>query len=123
MNKSQAIDYFWNSFSIPAYDENSVPDDATYPYITYTNSTGSLNDVLSLTASIWDRSNSWERVSLKADEIAKKVGEFGHYTLPLDNGYVWFTKGNPFTNRMGDQLDDRIKRIYINVQAEFLTPY
>lgn len=123
MNKSQAIDYFWNSFSIPAYDENSVPDDATYPYITYTNSTGSLDDVLSLTASIWDRSNSWERVSLKADEIAKKVGEFGHYTLPIDNGYVWFTKGNPFTTRMGDQLDDRIKRIYINVQAEFLTPY
>ena len=34
-NKWQAIDRFWNSFGIPAYDESSVPQGATMPYITY----------------------------------------------------------------------------------------
>lgn len=123
MNKSQALNAFWNSFTIPAYDENSVPDNTPFPYITYAESTGSLENVIPLSASIWDRSDSWERVSLKSDEIAKKIGEYGHYTMRLDNGYVWFTKGSPFAQRMGDPNDDKIKRIYLNVQAEFLTPY
>lgn len=123
MNKSQALNTFWNMFDIPAFDENSVPDDTSFPYITYAESTGSLEDVIQLSASIWDRSNSWERISLKADEIAKKIGEYGHYTMKLDNGYVWFTKGSPFAQRMGDPNDDKIRRIYLNVQAEFLTPY
>ena len=35
MNKEQAIHFFWSQFGLPAYDENSVPDDAQMPYITY----------------------------------------------------------------------------------------
>ena len=35
MDKQQAIHGFWSSFGITAYDENSVPDDAELPYITY----------------------------------------------------------------------------------------
>lgn len=123
MNKSQVIYQFWSGFGIPAFDENSVPDNTPFPYITYAEYTGSLGDVLLLNASIWDNSNSWERVSLKAEEIAKTIGEHGHYTLPLDGGYVWITKGSPFAQRMGDPEDGRIKRVYLNVQAEFLTAY
>ena len=122
MNKSQALYQFWNSFNIPAYDENSVPDNAPFPYITYHDSTDSLGNVVPLYASVWDKNTSWERVSLKVEEIAKKLGETGYYSMKLDNGYVWFVKGNPFAQRMGDP-DKDIKRYYINMQAEFLTPY
>lgn len=132
MNKSQALDHFWNSFGLPAFDENSVPEKIPdgqgnlvplpFPYITYTNITDSLNNVVTLNASIWDRSTSWERISLKAEEMAKAIGEYGHKSIKLDNGYVWFVKGSPFAQRMGDPEKD-IKRIYLNVQAEFLTAY
>lgn len=132
MNKSQAINYFWNQFDIPAFDENSVPEKVpdeygnmvplTYPYITYSVATDSLGNVVPLSASIWDRSSSWERASLKAEEIAKRLAEFGYYKLKLDDGYVWMVKGTPFAQRMSDP-DDSIKRIYINILAEFLTAY
>ena len=132
MNKSQALNYFWNSFGLLAFDENSVPEKIPdnqgrlvplpFPYITYTNITDSLNNVVMLSASIWDRNTSWERISLKSEEIAKAIGEHGYYSMKLDNGYVWFVKGSPFAQRMSDPEKD-IKRIYLNVQAEFLTAY
>lgn len=133
MNKAQAIHNFWNSFGIPAYDENSVPDKVpdgrgnmvplTFPYITYGEAVSSIGNVVPLSASIWDRTSSWQNISLKADEIAKRLGEFGYYKLKLDEGYVWFVQGNPFAQRMSDPNDDQIKRIYLNVLAEFLTAY
>lgn len=122
MNKSQALYQFWSGFDLPAYDENSVPDDTPFPYITYSEATDSLGNVVQLTASIWDRNNSWERLSLKTDEIAEKIGKNGYHIMSLDGGYVWFVKGTPFAQRMGDP-DKTIKRVYLNVQAEFLTQY
>lgn len=122
MNKSRAIYSFWSGFNIPAYDENSVPDNVAFPYITYSDITDSLGNVVQLSASIWDRSNSWERISLKADEVAEKIGKNGYHIITLDSGYVWLVKGTPFAQRMGDP-DKEIKRIYLNVQAEFLTKY
>ena len=123
MDKSQVLNQFWSQFDIPAFDENSVPDNTPFPYITYSEATDSLGNVLQLSASIWDRSTSWGRISLKAEEIAKLIGSKGFYKMELDTGYVWFVKGTPFAQRMGDPEDDRLKRIYLNVQAEFLTPY
>ena len=38
MNKIQALDSFWNSFGLRAYDSMSVPDDAELPRITYSSS-------------------------------------------------------------------------------------
>ena len=35
MTKAAAIYQFWNSFGLTAYEENTVPDDAAFPYITY----------------------------------------------------------------------------------------
>lgn len=123
MDKSQAIDNFWNGFDWPAYDENSVPDDVAFPYITYTQVTDRLGNVVSLSASLWDRSNSWEQLSLKADEISRNISEYGYRRLKLDNGYIWLTAGSPFAQRMRDPSDTKIKRIYLNVLGEFLTAY
>ena len=123
MNKSQALDHFWNKFQWDAYDENSVPDELNFPYITYSQSTDSLGNVVALGASLWDRSNSWEKVSDKADEIARYLKEQGHVTLKLDNGYVWLVGGTPFAQRMSDPSDSKIKRIYLNVMGEFLTAH
>lgn len=124
MNKWQAIQEFWNSFGWNAYDENSV-DTGEFapelPYITYNAQTGSLNQYLSLTASLWDKSTSWQKISDKADEIAEFIG-YGYHIITIDGGYLKITKGQPFAQRMSDE-DDSIRRIYIILNAEFLTAY
>lgn len=120
MNKSQALHVFWNSFNIPAYDENTVPDDAAMPYITYNVLTDSLGAVLPLSATIWYRTSSWEQIQLKAEEIAHRIGGNGYVITGLDNGYLWMVKGSPFAQRVSDENPD-VRKMYINVTAEFLT--
>lgn len=121
IDKSQAIQAFWESFDIPAYDENTVPDDAQMPYITYNVVTNAVDSVTLLTASVWYRSSSWVDISKKVDEIAAKLASKGFYSAPLDNGVVWMVQGSPFAQRMSDPEDDMIRRYYLNVTAEFLT--
>lgn len=126
MDKVQAIDTFWNSFGLVAYDESTVPDGnnaPTFPYITYNVSTDSMDNVLVLNGSIWYRSSSWKEVSQKAEQIARAVGERGYKIISLDDGYLWITKGTPFAQRMSDPDDDMVRRVYITLNAEFLTAY
>jgi len=123
MDKAQAIDYFWNSFGLTAYDENSVPDNATFPYITYAVVTDSFDKPVNLYGSLWYRDTSWRDISRKSDEIARRLYDVKPCLLKLDNGYLWLTDGAPFARRMGDPSDNLIKRIYLNIQAEFLTAY
>lgn len=123
MDKGQALNYFWGSFGLNAYDENTVPDDATLPYITYNTSTDSLNNVVPLTGSVWYRGMSWAEVETKVEDIARSIGEYGHKVIRLDNGYLYITKGTPFAQRIVDGTDEQIRRIYINIMAEFLTAY
>lgn len=119
MNKEQALQSFWSSFGIPAYDETTVPDDAKMPHITYSVITDSLDNVVNLNASLWYYSTSWAEITRKKDEIAEYVG-VGGKVIKLDNGYAWLCRGVPFAQRMVD-TNDMVRRIYINIQAEFLT--
>ena len=123
MNKSHALNTFWNKFGWLAFDENSVPDDTKFPYITYHEAVDKFGNSINLNASLWDRGNSWERISLKAEDISKYINEGGYRTIKLDNGYLWLNTGSPFGQRMGDPNDDKIKRIFLNISAEYLTNY
>lgn len=120
MNKWQALDAFWNSFGIPAYEENSIPDDAKMPYITYNASIDSLDRPQNCTADVWYHSNSWQGISLKVDEISNAI-TIGGKVMPIDDKqFVWICRGTPFAQRMADE-DDEVKRIYIVLNVEFLT--
>lgn len=122
MDKSQAIHTFWSQFELPAYDENTVPDDAEMPYITYDVGVGSLGDFINLNGSLWYKSTSWREISQKADEIEKAVKENGYYILDVENrGHLYITGGIPFYQRMSEPADDMIRRIYINLNVEFLS--
>lgn len=115
-NKWQAIDRFWNSFGIPAYDESSVPQGATMPYITYHAEVASFEEPVLLTASIWYRDTSWEAISLKADEIYDLLDEYAIFKV--QGGYIFMNKGTPFAQRLADE-DDSVRRVIINIEAEF----
>lgn len=118
MNKIQAFNSFWNSFDLIAYDENTVPDGEKLPYITYSVGEDDFNYPVSLTASIWYRSKRWDGITAKLEEISERIGR-GGVTVPYDGGVIWIKKGSPFAQRMSDE-DDSIRRIFINVEVEFI---
>ena len=121
MNKAQAIHEFWNSFGIPAYEETTVNDEQAGDfYITYEVATDSLDNAVSMSASIWHRNTtSWTEVTLKAEQISDALVQVR--SIPLDTGYLYITRGTPFAQRMADEVEST-RRIYINVMAEFLAP-
>lgn len=122
MDKAQAIHQFWSSFGLPAYDENTVPQNASMPRITYNVATDSLETVVNMSASLWYRSTSWQAITQKAAQIEKYLSRPGGKVIDIDIGKVWIVKGSPFAQRMADP-DDSIRRMYLNIQVEFLTPY
>ena len=120
MTKAAAIYQFWNSFGLTAYEENSVPDDAAFPYITYQLVTDSFDREIPLAYSIWYRSESWTAINAKTEEISQRISRGGKI-IPCDGGAIWLKRGQPFAQSMGDERDDLIKRKYLNITAEFIT--
>ena len=120
MTKAAAIYQFWNSFGLTAYEENSVPDDATFPYITYQLVTDSFYREIPLAASIWYRSESWTGINSKTEEISQTISRGGKI-IHCDGGAIWLKRGQPFAQSMGDGSDNLIKRKYLNITAEFMT--
>lgn len=120
MTKAAAIYQFWNSFGLTAYEENSVPDDAAFPYITYQLVTDGFDREVPVTASLWYRSESWTAINSKTEEISQKISRGGKI-ISCDGGAIWLKRGQPFAQSMGDERDDLIKRKYLNIIAEFMT--
>ena len=120
MTKAAAIYQFWNSFGLTAYEENTVPHDAVFPYITYQLVTDSFDREVAATASIWYRSESWTAVNAKTEEISQTISRGGKI-VSCGGGVIWLKRGQPFAQNMRDESDDLIKRKYLNITAEFIT--
>ena len=120
MTKAAAIYQFWNSFGLTAYEENTVPTDAAFPYITYQLVTDSFDREVPVTASLWYRSESWTSINAKTEEISQKISRGGKI-ISCDDGAIWLKRGQPFAQNMGDERDNLIKRKYLNITAEFMT--
>jgi len=122
MDKTQAIDNFWNSFGLVAYEEHSIPKDIQMPYITYELNTGSFENELQLSASLWYKSTSWKDITKKADEISRIVHSTS--SIAFDGGLLRLWEGGtPFAQRMADDNEYMVKRIVLNVMAEFMSAY
>ena len=120
MTKAAAIYQFWSGFGLTAYEENTVPSDATFPYITYQLVTDSFDREIPLTASLWYRSESWTDINAKTEEISQKISRGGKI-ISCDSGAIWLKRGQPFAQNMGDESDNLVKRKYLNITAEFIT--
>jgi hypothetical protein len=123
MDKAQALQTFWESFGIPAYEQTTVPETAKMPYITYSVSTDSLDNVVNMSASVWYYSTSWKDISEKTEQIARYIVGMNPPSIKFDGGRLYIAKGNPFAQRMADPNDDMIRRMYLNIQAEYLSAY
>lgn len=123
MDKEQALHSFWSSFGLSAFDENTVPDNAMSigkgAYLTYNVATASFDDRIPLYANLWYKSTSWAQITQKANQISEAIG-MGGKLIPFDGGYIWICRGTPFSQRMADD-QSTIRRIYINIMAEFIS--
>lgn len=120
MTKEAALQSFWSSFGLTAYEENAVPDNAVLPYITYGVSVGSFVDNgIPVSASLWYKS-PWSVINAKAREVSDYIGA-GGTIIECDGGAVWITRGNPFSQNMMDDSDSSVRRKYINISIEYLT--
>lgn len=120
MTKAAAIYQFWSGFGLTAYEENTVPTDAAFPYVTYQLVTDSFDREVAATASLWYRGESWTAINAKTEEMSKKIGASGK-KIAVDGGGIWIKRGQPFAQNMGDESDDLIKRKYINISIVFIT--
>lgn len=119
MNKIQTLHAFWNSFNLPAYDENSVPDNTPLPYITYEVSSDDFGKPLAQTASLWYRDSSWASITEKEQQISDFITRGGR-TIAYEGGAMWIQKANPWAQRMEEPSDETIRRIVLNITVEFL---
>lgn len=134
MDKWQTQNAFWNSFGLPAYDEQTYFTQRrsaeetlpAYPHITYQSFGGRLGEVATLSASLWYRSETWAEIKQKSDEIARYIGEHTPLSIGMDNGYLWIKLPDPapFAQPMASGSDDElIKRLVLTVEAECLAKY
>ena len=123
MTKAAAIQGFWDSFGLAAFEENAVPagdDKPEFPYITYELATDDYGGEAAASVSLWYRGSLWVPVNAKADEIGARIG-YGGVRIPCDGGYIWLRRGSPFAQSMGDPDDNMIRRKVLSVNAMYLT--
>ena len=119
MNKVQTLNAFWNGFGLKAYDENSVPDNAVLPYITYDTSVDEFGHIVAQNASLWYRDSGWGAITAKEQQIADFITRGGRM-IAYDDGAMWIQKSSPWAQRFNDASDDMIRRIILSLTIEFM---
>lgn len=118
--KAAAFQAFMSSFGVPAYAATAVPPDARMPYLTYTWVEGAWGDgEQAVQADLWFRTTSEAEPNAKVAEMSKRIGR-GGVCLPCYAGALWVKRGSPWAQAVED-VDDSVKRRYINLSVEFET--
>ena len=120
MTKGEALQQFFSRF-MTAYPSTAVPEDVTFPYLTYDPITDAWGGrEVGLTVNMWFYTTGEATPNAKAQELSEAIG-LGGVTLPCDGGFIWLKRGSPWCQTLRDDADPMIKRRYINVTAEYLT--
>ena len=118
-NKYQALHNFYSSFDIPAYEENSVPEKAKLPYITYEVITSEFDgENIALSCQIYDKSNSLVKLNQLTEQLSARLR--GGCKLTCDDGYIMLYRGEPFA-QIRPTGDATVKAKYINITASYIT--
>lgn len=121
MTKEAAVQAFFERF-LPSYAASAVPEDVVFPYLTYELITGAWEEgEIGLTVNLWYYTTSEAAPNAKVREVSQAIG-MGGALAPCDDGAIWFKRGSPWAQSLTDSTDTRIKRRYLNVTAEYLTP-
>ena len=120
MTKGAALQAFFSQF-MDAYAASAVPEDVTFPYLTYELITSAWDGgEVGLTVNMWFRTTSEKEPNAAVDKLSKAIG-LGGVQIPCDDGVIWLKRGSPWAQSLTDETDKTIKRRYINVTAEYMT--
>ena len=120
MTKGAALQAFFSQF-MDAYAASAVPEDVTFPYLTYELITSAWEvGEVDLTVNMWFYTTSEAVPNAKAQELSDTIG-YGGVTIHCDGGFIWLKRGSPWCQSLRDDADSNIKRRYINVTAEYMT--
>ena len=120
MTKEAVLYQFFNSFGISGYPAEDVPDDTIFPWLTYELVTGAWGDEVGITVNVWYYGDSNTLINAKVREISEAIG-LGGKILKCDGGGIWIKRGSPWCQSVRDEANDKIKRRYIQITAEFFT--
>ena len=107
-----ALKTYLSGFGLSAYAENSVPETAKLPYITYFFSDPEWNQKATMYVQIWDRTKSNDGIIKKADQIAADIGE--RKTLSIEGGYLVLWPESPLIQIL---TDGDFRRAYMNLSV------
>jgi hypothetical protein len=120
MTKGAALQAFFERF-LPSYAASAVPNDVTFPYLTYELITDAWDGgEVGITVNLRDYTTKEAPLNAKAQELSNAIG-LGGVTLPCDDGFIWLKRGSPWCQSLYDASDSHIKRRYLNVTAEYMT--
>lgn len=109
----QALDTYLNGFGLDAYAEDSVPDNAELPYITYRVVDPEWHQKVSSFIRVWFRSTSNAELLRVADEITEDIG-IGK-RIPFEGGLLMLWAETPKVQVMVDPNDRAVRYAYINI--------
>lgn len=122
MTKAAAFNAFLCRI-MPSYDAASVPKNVKLPYQTYEYREGTFYDgPVSITVNQWSQSTTGETEANRyVNLLSEEIGMSGT-VIPCDGGAIWIKRGSPWSQSIKNEIDPNVKRRYINVTVEFLTP-
>ena len=113
---AQALYSFFSGFGIPAYTEDTVPDDAELPYLTYPLIEPEWRQKHSFYVQVYYRHQTSNLDSLrKADEIVEAIGDCAK--LKCNGGYVVLRPENPLIQEKPPDNDIRAAYINLSINA------
>ena len=104
---------YFNSF-LPSYLENSVPENTSFPYATYTLSYDADFEENLIQFRVFTQSSSMTQVAEFCDRVSKDIGS----GKVIDNK-LWIYKGSPF-QQFTPEDDIKIKSVYMNIIIRYL---
>lgn len=119
VTKTEAIYRFWSGFDLEAYPTSSIPEEETFPYLSYENVIGSEGETVSVVANLWYLTSSEAIPNAKAEEISQKIGR-GGVQIGYDGGSIWIKRGNPWCTSLSDESNPQIKRRMLNLELTFM---
>ena len=110
-----ALNSFFNSFGIPAYIENNVPEEVKAPYIDYELAEPDWVGQTTIHANVWYRDSSFVAICRKVDEIKAAMFPRG-VSIQTESGvvYLWPDDNNWAQNRSMEG-DPTLKCMYLSL--------
>lgn len=111
---AKILNIFFNKFC-PAYINDLIPENATFPYLTYSIEIPNFEEEGNTVVRIYNRGTSLVPLFEIADLINSEIREEGT-VIGNEEGMIYLTKGSPFCQLSNDEIGNKF--LYINLTTQ-----